>query len=149
MHLEGSYSLPASPERVYSLLMDPTVLASCMPGCEQLVAVGDGIYDVKIKVVLAALGGELSGKIAIEDAVPATSYRMRVEGIGRIGFVKGVGELRFSTEDAGATTVISYQGEVHTGGTLAAVGQRLLDTTARMMIRRFFEKLDIVAKTAP
>jgi carbon monoxide dehydrogenase subunit G len=27
------------------------------------------------------------------------------------------------------------------GGTIAAVGQRLLDTTARMMIKRFFEKL--------
>ena len=31
------------------------------------------------------------------------------------------------------------------GGTIAAVGQRLLDTTARMIIKRFFEKLSAEA----
>ena len=129
--------------------MDPAVLTICMPGCQELVAAGDGIYDMKMKVALAALGGELTGKIAIEDAVPPVSYRLRVDGIGRIGFLKGDGELRVSAADDGAATVIAYQGEVHAGGTLAAVGQRLLDTTARMMIRRFFEKLASGVKDAP
>jgi carbon monoxide dehydrogenase subunit G len=32
------------------------------------------------------------------------------------------------------------------GGTIAAVGQRMMDTTAKMMIKRFFDKL---AETKP
>ena len=36
---------------------------------------------------------------------------------------------------------MTYEGEVQVGGTIAAVGQRLIDTTAKMMIKRFFEKL--------
>ena len=90
---------------------------------------------MKMKVVLAALSGDFVGKVAMEDLVPPASYRLRVEGAGRIGFLNGEGELRLSPVDA-ASTLVSYQGEVHTGGTIAAVGQRLVDTTARMMIRR-------------
>jgi carbon monoxide dehydrogenase subunit G len=147
MRIEGSHSLSGSSETVYALLMDPAVLADCLPGCQQLVATGDGTYDMKIKVALAALSGDFTGKVAIEDPAPPVSYRLRVEGAGRIGFFNGHGELRFSTTDPGAT-LISYIGEVNAGGTLAAVGQRLLDTTARMMIRRFFEKLETVLKAA-
>ncbi len=146
MRIEGSYSLPGSPETVFALLMDPAVLADCMPGCEQLVATGNGTYDMKMKVGLAALSGDLSGKIAISDVAPPVSYRLCVDGAGRIGFFKGDGELLFSAADDGTGTLISYKGEVHAGGTLAGVGQRLLDTTARMMIRRFFEKLVTAVK---
>jgi carbon monoxide dehydrogenase subunit G len=31
--------------------------------------------------------------------------------------------------------------DVQVGGAIAAVGQRLIDATARMMIKRFFDKL--------
>lgn len=147
MHIEGSYSLQGSPETVYALLMDPAVLADCLPGCQQLVAAGDGTYNMKMKVALAALSGDFVGKVAMEDLVPPASYRLRVEGAGRIGFLNGQGELRLSSVDAGST-LVSYQGEVHTGGTIAAVGQRLVDATARMMIRRFFEGLDTILQGA-
>ena len=145
MHIEGSYSLQGSPETVYSSLIDPAVLADCLPGCQELVAAGEGVYTMKMKVALAALSGDFVGNVAMEDLVPPASYRLRVEGAGRIGFLNGQGELRLSSVDA-ASTLVCYQGEVHTGGTIAAVGQRLIDTTARMMIRRFFQKLDTILR---
>jgi carbon monoxide dehydrogenase subunit G len=111
------------------------------------VAAADGTYNMKMKVALAALSGDFIGKVAMEDLVPPASYRLRVEGAGRIGFLNGQGELRLSSVDAGST-LVTYQGEVHTGGTIAAVGQRLVDSTARMMIRRFFERLDTILQVA-
>jgi carbon monoxide dehydrogenase subunit G len=53
--------------------------------------------------------------------------------------MKGEGVLRLSEAEGG--TSIAYEGDVQIGGTFAAVGQRLLDTTARMTIRKFFDKL--------
>ena len=141
MHIEGSYKLQGTPETVYASLMDAAVLADCLPGCQQLVAAADGSYDVKMKVSLAALSGDFAGKVVMDGLDPPAGYRLRVEGAGRIGFLNGQGELRLSIVEAGAT-LVSYTGEVQTGGTIAAVGQRLVDTTARMMIRRFFEKLN-------
>jgi uncharacterized protein len=40
-----------------------------------------------------------------------------------------------------AGTDVSYEGDAQLGGTMAAVGQRLIDATAKMLIKRFFEKL--------
>ena len=82
----------------------------------------------------------------MEDPIPPTSYRLRVEGTGRIGFLNGLGELRLTPGDNNST-LISYDGDGKTGGTIAAVGKRLLGTTARIMIRRFFEKLETILKS--
>jgi carbon monoxide dehydrogenase subunit G len=43
---------------------------------------------------------------------------------------------------------VQYDGEVHVGGTIASVGQRLIDGTAKMLIKRFFEKLSTEAVAA-
>jgi carbon monoxide dehydrogenase subunit G len=56
----------------------------------------------------------------------------------RIGFVKGEGLLKLWPAEGG--TEVSYEGDAQVGGTIAAVGQRLIDGTAKMMIKRFFEK---------
>ena len=53
--------------------------------------------------------------------------------------MKGDGLLTLVPTDSG--TGVSYEGEVHVGGVIAGVGQRLLDTTAKIVIRKFFEKL--------
>ena len=140
MKMQGTHSLAARPEDVYELLMRPDILTDCIPGCQELVPTGEGIYAMKMKVVLAALSGDFTGKVAIEDPNPPHSYRMKVEGKGRLGFMNGSGELQF-TEPTPGHTLVSFQGDVQIGGTFAAVGQRLVDTTARMMIRRFFDKL--------
>jgi carbon monoxide dehydrogenase subunit G len=53
--------------------------------------------------------------------------------------VRGDGLLRLSPQGTG--TEVSYDGDVQVGGTMAAVGQRLLDGTAKMLIKKFFETL--------
>jgi len=140
VRIEGSYSLPGEPATIYALLLDPGVLSDCIPGCQQLSDAGGGVYEMKMKVALAALSGDFNGKVAMLDPDPPAGHRLGVEGSGKIGFIKGEGALRLSAADDGGTAV-AYAGDVLIGGTLAAVGQRLLDTTARMMIRRFFDKL--------
>jgi carbon monoxide dehydrogenase subunit G len=139
MKISGSYLLPVQQSRSYDLLQDPSVLAKAMPGCDTLERIGDNEYHMKMKMALAGVSGLFDGKVRIADSQPHSSFRLIVEGTGKIGFMKGDGLLTL-TPDGSATTV-SYEGSVEVGGTIAAVGQRLLDTTARMIIKRFFDKL--------
>ena len=88
---------------------------------------------------MASLSGAFEGKVRITDQNPPSSFRLVVEGSGKIGFMKGEGLLTLTPEGAG--TEVAYDGDVQVGGTIAAVGQRLIDCTAKMMIKRFFEKL--------
>jgi len=139
MKISGSYQLPVSQSQAYDLLQDPAVLAKAMPGCDALDRIGDNEFHMKMKMVLASISGLFDGKVRIADPQPHTSFRLIVEGTGKIGFMKGDGLLTLTPADTGTT--VSYDGTVEVGGTIAAVGHRLLDTTARMIIKRFFEKL--------
>lgn len=139
MKITGSYILPVPQQRAYALLQDPVVLAKSMPGCDSLEGIGENEFRMKMKMVLASMSGLFDGKVRIADAQPYTSFRLIVEGSGKIGFMKGDGLLSLTPTDGGTT--VNYEGTVEVGGTIAAVGQRLLDTTSRMLIKRFFEKL--------
>ena len=143
MKISGSYMLALPRERAYRILQDPEVLARAMPGCESLERIGPDEYRMKMKMVLASLSGAFEGKVRIADQTPPESFRLVVEGAGRVGFMKGDGLLKLSPVEGG--TEVSYEGDAQVGGTIAAVGQRLMDGTAKMLIKKFFEKLSAEA----
>jgi carbon monoxide dehydrogenase subunit G len=134
----GVYSVPAVQERAYALLQDPGVLARCMPGCERMDRLTENEYAMQLKMVLASIKGLFEGKVRVAEPNPPESFRLILEGAGKIGFMRGDGLLRLSRAEAG--TVVQFEGDVQVGGTIASVGQRLLDTTARMLIKRFFDR---------
>lgn len=140
MTLSGVNSLPTPPASAYSLLQDPAVLARCMPGCESLTLIAPNQYAMRMKMLLASISGRFEGKVTIADPNPPDSFRLIVEGTGKIGFMKGEGVLRITPSSQEGTT-IDYTGDVQVGGTIANVGQRLIETTARLLIKRFFDKL--------
>ncbi|HEV3197647.1 MAG TPA: carbon monoxide dehydrogenase subunit G [Bryobacteraceae bacterium] len=146
MKVTGAYPVAVPQERAYALLQDPAILAKCMPGCEGLDRVAENEYAMRMKMVLASISGQFAGKVKITEANPPTSFRLLVEGSGKIGFMKGEGLLTLSPSGGG--TSVHFDGDVQVGGTIASVGQRLLDTTARMLIKKFFDKLAVEAGTA-
>lgn len=144
MKIAGVALVPFPPERSYELMQDPAVLSRAIPGCESLDRTGEAEYRMQMKVILASLSGAFQGQVRLLDSVPPTSFRMVVEGSGKIGFVKGDGVLTLVAVDAGEEglhTEVSYNGDAEIGGNIASVGQRMIDTTARLLIKRFFKKL--------
>ncbi|HYL74432.1 MAG TPA: carbon monoxide dehydrogenase subunit G [Bryobacteraceae bacterium] len=144
MKISGSYAVPAPKERAYQLLQDPIVLAKCMPGTDRLDKISEDEYEMKMKLIIASMGGLFAGKVRLAEQHPPESFKLIVEGSGKIGFVKGEGLLNLAPQGEG--TEVKYEGDVHVGGTIASVGQRLLDTTAKMIIKKFFEKFAEAAK---
>ena len=68
---------------------------------------------------------------------PSSRFRLTVEGKSKIGFMKRDGRLNLTREGSG--TQVAYEGDVQVGSILTAVGQRLVDTTAKMRSKRFFD----------
>jgi len=146
MKLEGTHQLHASRERVYQSLIDPEVLKRCIPGCEQLEKSGENIYTTTIRAGVGSIKGVFKGNVKLEDMRPPEHYRIVVDGKGAPGFMKGSGDL--DLEQQGETTVIKYRGEIQVGGTIASVGQRMIQGTAKLMASQFFSALEAEAKTA-
>ncbi len=140
MKISGAHKLPLGRDRAFRAMQDPAVLAQCMPGCESLDRTGEDEYAMRMKMALAAVTGQFQGKVRIADSAFPESFRLIVEGSGKVGFMKGDGLVRL-TEAAPDSTEVAFDGDVHVGGTIASVGQRLIDGTAKLMIKRFFDKL--------
>ncbi len=138
MKIAGSYTVPAAPEDVYYALQNPDVLSRAMPGCKRLARIAENEYEMQMNVVISSISGLFDGKVRLAEQNPPGSFRLIVDGSGRIGFLKGDGVLTLAP--AADATEVRYDGEVQTGGVIAGVGQRLLDTTAKMIIKRFFGK---------
>jgi len=137
MRIEGTYQLRASRQRVFKALTDPHVLQRCIPGCEKLETIGPDEYAGTIVVGIAAVKGTYDGKLKIVDQRPPEHYRMMVDGKGRQGFLKGSGTLDLAPQDP-RTTIVKYAGDVQVGGPLIQVGQRMIDSAAKMMLGQFF-----------
>jgi carbon monoxide dehydrogenase subunit G len=136
MDLTESYSFNHAASAVWDLLIDPDVVASCLPGCERLEPAGEDRYRAVLTLSVAAITGQYAGTVAILDKQPPHSYRLTVEGTGRGGFVNGRAFIELVEQNGG--TLVKVTGQAEVGGVIAAVGQRLLRTVSKMMLDRFF-----------
>jgi uncharacterized protein len=139
MKIEGSTDIPAPPDRVWSALLDPATLATAIPGCEKLEAVGPGEFKAVMKIGVGPVKGTFDGKVRLSDLEPPQRYRMAIEGSGGPGFVRGAAGLELAPIEGG--TRVSYQADVQVGGLIASVGQRMLGGVSRMMLDQFFSRI--------
>jgi carbon monoxide dehydrogenase subunit G len=140
MKLDGDYVFDAGVDEVWAALFDPAVLAAVLPGCEKLELV-DGAYVGDIKVKVGPIQGKFAGKVDLVDKVEPTSYRMIVDGRGAQGFVKATASIALAPEAEGRTK-ITYTSEAQVGGKIASVGSRLIETSARAIVKQSLEGLN-------
>jgi carbon monoxide dehydrogenase subunit G len=147
MKIEGTHEVRARVERVYQALVDPETLKRCIPGCESLERTGENSYSSTLRAGVGSIKGLFNGTVKLEDTRPPSHYRMLVEGKGQPGFVKGSGNIDLSSD--GEATIIRYSGDVQIGGTIAGVGQRMIQGAAKMMASQFFTAIEVEARTEP
>ena len=136
MNLEATYTFDAPVERTWALLMDTDAIAACLPGCRGLRPAGDNRYEVELGVAIAAISGDFKGTVALQDLVPPHSYTLAIEGSGRQGFVKGQAQVML--EATGERTLVKIAAQADVGGTIARLGQRLVEGVARTTMERFY-----------
>jgi carbon monoxide dehydrogenase subunit G len=144
MKVEGEYLFDVTPEQVWEGLLDPEVLAATMPGCEKLELVGDNQYEGTLNIKVGPVQGKFQGKIQLEDIRDLEGYTMKVDGRGAPGFVKATATVGLSGE--GDQTRLAYDGDAQVGGRIASVGQRLLDSSAKAIIKQSLDGLNETLK---
>jgi hypothetical protein len=140
--LEGEYLFNGPRAEVWALVRDPAVLATALPGTQSLEKVSDNEYTGEMNVRVGPVAGAFAGRLLVSDEVFPESFTLSVEGKGAPGFANGVGHVQLVEQEDGQT-LMRYEGEMQIGGKLASVGQRLLDTASKSLIRQGLEALDL------
>jgi carbon monoxide dehydrogenase subunit G len=148
LRLAGEYLFDADRDAVWQALLDPEVLSRTLPGCESLERVGEDSFEGLLNVQVGPVKARFEGTLDLSDLRVAEGYHLRLDGRGPAGFMSGEGDLKL--EDKGDGTRITYDLGASVGGTLAGVGQRLLDSSARAITAIALEGLanQIAARAA-
>jgi carbon monoxide dehydrogenase subunit G len=145
MKLDGEYVFDGPRDEVWTILRDPDVLVTALPGTQSLEQVGENEYAGEMHIRIGPVSGVFTGKLTVSDEVPPESYTLSVEGRGAPGFGRGTGHVQLSEMDD-ARTLLMYEGDMQVGGRIAGVGQRLIDTASRSMIAQGLESLNNALK---
>ncbi len=144
MKLEGEHTFPVSREHLWLALLDPSLLARVLPGCEPLVPIDTDTehpsWKAAITVAIGPVKGRFQGTLALTDLVPPTSYHLKLDGSGAPGFLRGEGGVELI--EAGGSTILRYAVDAQVGGKIASLGQRLVESSGRSISKQGLEGLE-------
>lgn len=141
MNLEGEHLFKGPRQEVWDMFRDPEALSASLPGKSQLTKIDDQHFEGTINIRIGPVNGSFRGNLEVTDEAPPEKCTLVVQGRGITGFVKGTGHIQFLDQGDG-TTLLKYTGEAQIGGTLAGVGQRMIDSVAKTMVKAAFENLN-------
>ena len=141
MQIQGDYTFDGPRQAVWDLLQDPDVLQAAMPGAKKMEKTGEDEYKATIQVKVGPVGGVFDTTIALTDKTPPEQYTMNVKSQGPTGFANGAAVVKLEETDP-ATTTMRYDATLQVGGRLASVGQRMLDTVSKSLVRQSLEAMN-------
>jgi carbon monoxide dehydrogenase subunit G len=140
MQISGQHRLSAPPNRVWDALHDVDVLRASVPGCQELEQTAPDVFSGAASVGVAVIKGLYRGSVTLLDEGEESFVKVAVQARSGHCEIKGEGQLGLSKEGAG--TLLTYNGDAHFSGPLAAVGQRLLPSATRSQLEQFFNNLE-------
>jgi len=131
--------VPADPQTVWDTLLDPEKLAAVIPGCHGLDQVAENDYRAEVSLGAGPVRGKFLASVVLSDLVEPTSVTLAGGLDGPLGSSQGEGRVRLEAQDGG--TLVSYEYSVEISGKVAAVGSRLIEGGARVVVNQFFSRL--------
>lgn len=136
----GVARVDAGPQQVWDLLMDADALAAIVPGAHGVRKLSPTRFLADVTLGVGPVRGRYRVDLALSELQPPHAARLTGSARGALGAGSGSGMVRLAATPEGGTE-ISYDYEAELGGKLAAVGGRLLDGAARIVIGQFFAAL--------
>lgn len=137
LEFSGSPTIAAPRERVWQRLMDPHFVARSAPGVESVepldpthfkVVSGFGVGSIKLRFTM---------DVELFDIVAQQSAKMRIRGKAPGSAIDVVSSMRI--QDAGVeASQLDWSATSEVSGTVASVGARLMEGTARKLTEQFW-----------
>ncbi len=142
MKIEKCFVVAAPHEEVWAFITTPERVAPCLPGCDEVEAVGDNKYKANIKVQVGPIKTAFKVDVeATEERAPEfAAYSTRGEEGGRASRISATSTLALKPLDTGRTEV-TYTSEVSIVGRLGKFGAGMMKKKADAMGDEFVTAL--------
>jgi carbon monoxide dehydrogenase subunit G len=140
MHIEGTYTLLAPPERVWHGMRDQQILLHAVPGIKEIEALDERTFAISLTMNQEPFIGNYQGKLTISEQQFPYHYRIAIQGTNDQGQFRG--EVSIHLQDRDHSTIVAYIGTVHLASSEQPTSATLARGAAKLLIQQFFIALD-------
>ena len=114
-----------------------------------LILVGDNEYKAEVSLGVGPVRGKFLAAVRLSDLDPPKAAKVSGGLEGPLGSSAGSGNVTLEARDGG--TFVNYRYSVEIGGKVAAIGGRMLEGAAKIVVGQFFERLiaQVVGEPVP
>jgi carbon monoxide dehydrogenase subunit G len=138
MHFEDQLTIHAPIRTIYAFFTDPHQVASCAPGFQSMEILGPDHFKPKVGVGLGAVKATFTLDVMLTDLREPEHAVVKGHGVAAGSAVDLSGSMDLEAESENVTRM-NWSADVNVSGTIASVGARLMEGTARKLTARFFD----------
>lgn len=143
--LAGEHLLNATLPHVWQALLDPVILQASIPGCSAMRLLAPHHYQATVKVGIGPVSAKfettvrLTPEVEPRDNTDHAQCSLHVSGqAGTLG--SGQAQVQVHLQQVGSQTRLRWNAQPQLQGTLAQLGNRLVQASAQRLSEQFFER---------
>lgn len=140
MKVSGEREFQAPRQTVWEVLNDPSRMAQTMPGVESFDIQDDKHWRAHVKIPLGLGGLRMSIDFEKTDEREPEFARLHAKGNG-VGAVMNM-DTSFELSEAGDSTHMKWEADVHLLGPVASMGQRVLQPIVNQQVTQVLGALE-------
>jgi carbon monoxide dehydrogenase subunit G len=143
LKIEERITVPAPPARVWTFLLDPARVASCLPGARFDGNDGDNTFLGTMKVKVGPVTMEFKGKATLSEIVEA-EHRVTMTGTGNDKSGGGSAKMDMKSRilagpDGGSEIIV--EADVDLAGKLVRFGRGMMEGISKQLFKQFAERV--------
>jgi carbon monoxide dehydrogenase subunit G len=136
LHLEGSTSINAPRQSVFSLLTDVNFLARTLPDAEDVRVIDSSSIEAKLRVRLSVVSSTLNVRLTLLDLHPSERASLRAEGSGSGSSLRILSTFQLEGD---SQTTMRWSADAEITGIMAGLGSTLLRGFAAKKVSEIFQ----------
>jgi carbon monoxide dehydrogenase subunit G len=138
MHLEGTFTLKAPREEVWSFITNPEKIANCLPDLQRLELKDSKSFSVTVKVGISFVRGDFKFDFTLLDEKPPSHSGFEAVGKGAGVSVRLNASIDLNQRAADSTDML-WRTDAQLGGLLGEISPSLIEGSTRKFTQQFFE----------
>ena len=137
LEFSGSPTIAAPRDRVWERLMDPQFVAQSAPGVESVIALDPTHFKVVSGFGVGTIKVRFTMDVELFDIIAQQSAKMRVRGKAPGSAIDVVSSMQIQDGSSNESR-LNWSATSEVSGTVASVGARLMEGTARKLTEQFW-----------
>jgi carbon monoxide dehydrogenase subunit G len=138
IRVEERFTVKAPPEAVWSYLVDPRRVVTCLPGAELVEVVDERTFDGRVKVKVGTVVVAYRGRIRLEEVDPV-ARRVKMIGEGRESTGAGSARMTMSStvSPAGEGAEVLVHADLEVVGRIVQLGRGMVEQVSHQIFGEF------------